>query len=462
MSSVSHTYDNTCDTTCNECGATRTIEHTYSSDCDIICNVCKYERAALVDHTAYDNSCDTTCNDCGAIRTIEHTYDNTCDTICNICEDVRTIKHTYSSNCDIICNVCGRTRTTSTAHSDVNPADNSCDNCGVSVSTLTFTLRDDGQSYAITGANSNIYGDITLPSTYNDKPITTIGERAFYECTSLTSVTFGENSQLTTIGESAFSGCDSLTSIVIPDSVTTIGSYAFEYCTGLTNVYYTGTEEQWNNITIRSYNYNLTNATRSYYSDCIHNSGSNLWRYDSDGNISTELTVGDWIVDVAATCTTNGTKHRTCSVCDETVTLEIPAAHSLGDDGPCTVCGEEVPYTITNDATYAFVEKNGVLQSTNHTYGSSSSYVITARTTITIAFEYSVSSENSCDYFYIYHNTTKKVAESGTSNFNIIYSYSITLNAGDTLTFKYTKDSSSSSGDDCCYIKNLTITTASN
>ena len=39
---------------------------------------------------------------------------------------------------------------------------------------------------------------------------------------------------VTTIGDSAFSDCDSLTSVVIPDSVTTIGGYAFRNCSSLT------------------------------------------------------------------------------------------------------------------------------------------------------------------------------------------------------------------------------------
>ncbi len=66
--------------------------------------------------------------------------------------------------------------------------------------------------------------------------VTSIDYSAFRECSNLTSVTFGENSQLTSIGVYAFSDCSSLTSIVIPDSVTSIGYGAFSDCSSLTSV----------------------------------------------------------------------------------------------------------------------------------------------------------------------------------------------------------------------------------
>ena len=70
---------------------------------------------------------------------------------------------------------------------------------------------------------------ITIPDS-----VTTIGERAFARCESLTSVTIGDS--VITIGVSAFDGCSSLTSITIPDSVTTIGEGAFQFCSSLTSV----------------------------------------------------------------------------------------------------------------------------------------------------------------------------------------------------------------------------------
>ena len=64
--------------------------------------------------------------------------------------------------------------------------------------------------------------------------VTSIGESAFYNCSSLTSVNIPDN--VTNIGNSAFSGCNSLTSVNIPDSVTGIGNSAFLYCSRLKSV----------------------------------------------------------------------------------------------------------------------------------------------------------------------------------------------------------------------------------
>ena len=52
-----------------------------------------------------------------------------------------------------------------------------------------------------------------------------LGEEAFHDCTSLTSVVIPEG--VTEIGVCAFAECTSLTSIVIPKSVTEIGKDAF-------------------------------------------------------------------------------------------------------------------------------------------------------------------------------------------------------------------------------------------
>ena len=70
---------------------------------------------------------------------------------------------------------------------------------------------------------------VTIPNS-----VTTIGNYAFGNCSSLTSVTLG--SSVTSIGEAVFWNCNSLTFIEIPNSVTSIGDYAFYGCSSLTSI----------------------------------------------------------------------------------------------------------------------------------------------------------------------------------------------------------------------------------
>lgn len=146
--------------------------------------------------------------------------------------------------------------------------------------------------------------DVTIPSRYKGKPVTVIDPVAFYNNSTVTSVTipdsvtaipdyaFGFCSQLTNIsipnsvtfiGFSAFNSCTSLKSITLPSSlstiqsyafyncgnlktiripvsVTSIGNYAFDVCPSLMTVTYPGSKTQWDdNITKGSNNDVLEN-----------------------------------------------------------------------------------------------------------------------------------------------------------------------------------------------------------
>ena len=136
------------------------------------------------------------------------------------------------------------------------------------------------------------------------KSVTTIGDWAFAFCDSLTSVTIPDS--VITIGDDAFYACDSLTRVTIPDSVTTIGGRSFACCDSieiiiigqgveslgilvfancnnlksvlipkkvtvinkgaffecynLEYVYYSGTEDDWNNVVIEDLNEPLNNV----------------------------------------------------------------------------------------------------------------------------------------------------------------------------------------------------------
>ncbi len=111
---------------------------------------------------------------------------------------------------------------------------------------------------------------ITIPDS-----VTNINSWTFASCDSLTNITIPDS--VTSIDHSAFYSCDNLTSITIPDSITSIDTHVFYGCDSLTDIYYWGSEEQWNKISIGSNNESLTKAIVwfSYSGVC----GDNLiWR----------------------------------------------------------------------------------------------------------------------------------------------------------------------------------------
>ena len=120
---------------------------------------------------------------------------------------------------------------------------------------------------------------VTIPDS-----VTSIGYRAFYGCSGLTSVTIPDS--VTSIGDQAFSYCSKLTSVTIGDSLTSIGDDAFDDCSKLNTVYYAGTADDWENISIGGANYKLTDATRYYYSETEPAVSGNFWHYDENGEIA--------------------------------------------------------------------------------------------------------------------------------------------------------------------------------
>ena len=64
--------------------------------------------------------------------------------------------------------------------------------------------------------------------------VTSIGDGAFEDCSSLSSLFIPASA--TSIGEGAFNGCSSLSSVAIPSSVTSIGDNSFVHCSSLTTI----------------------------------------------------------------------------------------------------------------------------------------------------------------------------------------------------------------------------------
>lgn len=118
--------------------------------------------------------------------------------------------------------------------------DNLCTVCGylkieaTPDSYFAFTLLPDGTYEIKAKDKDNLPQMVRLPSYYNGKPVTIIGDYAFSGCSSLTSITIPYG--VTNIGSYAFELCSSLTSITIPDSVTSIGDATFWGCSSLKNI----------------------------------------------------------------------------------------------------------------------------------------------------------------------------------------------------------------------------------
>ena len=120
----------------------------------------------------------------------------------------------------------------------------------MSITAHAYDFKSGGIYYKITDSSwkavevtySSTYdiysGKVVIPSSvsYNGDSysVTAIGDSAFIQCISLTSVTIP--SSVTSIGSDAFAYCSGLTSITIPEGVTSIGSSAFYGCRGLNTI----------------------------------------------------------------------------------------------------------------------------------------------------------------------------------------------------------------------------------
>lgn len=151
---------------------------------------------------------------------------------------------------------------------------------------LRFTAVDNGNAYVVAGPSYDevrngqfdrsmllqLPQSLTLPTTYEGKPVTgiksdseamrylctdenhyllgasplkeiiipasytSVADKAFYWCKSLTSIKFEENSQCTYIGREAFYSVEGIDEIVLPSSVTQIGHSAFLFASGIKSI----------------------------------------------------------------------------------------------------------------------------------------------------------------------------------------------------------------------------------
>ena len=108
---------------------------------------------------------------------------------------------------------------------------------------------------AVFNGCSGLTGTISIP-----KNVQYIGDWAFRDCIGFTGKLVVP-SNVIVIDEYAFAGCAGIEQVEIPANLQFIGEGAFEDCASLADVYYAGSLNQWNQISIGANNAPLLNAT---------------------------------------------------------------------------------------------------------------------------------------------------------------------------------------------------------
>ena len=89
---------------------------------------------------------------------------------------------------------------------------------------LEFHLLEDG-TYGVSAGDANNFDKVVIPSTHNDKPVTKVMDKAFFEADNIKTIIVPDS--VTSIGEYAFSECSSLKNLTIGNGVTYVGQAAF-------------------------------------------------------------------------------------------------------------------------------------------------------------------------------------------------------------------------------------------
>lgn len=199
-------------------------------------------------------------------------------------------------------------------------------------------------TYALSAA----FRDCTsLESVTLGTGVTLLNSEIFSGCTSLKTVTI--NGAVTAIKGSAFNGCTALTEITIPETVTAIAAKAFEGCTALTDIWFLGDAPTFGDSYSTAAFKNVTatahyKEAKNWPETAFKNYGGTLtWVSDHVHAYNQQVATEDYLAS-AATCQAKAKYYYSCTCGDkgeETFEYGDLGDHTYGEDGTCTVCGNQ-------------------------------------------------------------------------------------------------------------------------
>lgn len=201
--------------------------------------------------------------------------------------------------------------------------------------------------------SSEAEGEAVIPGEIDGLPVTSIGEKAFEDCSGLTSITIPES--VSKIGQRAFEGCSGISTITIPYTVTSIGAGAFLNCTSLASIEVSDNNDYFTSVEGVLYNKKLTsvlaypngNTSKEYViPDTVTSIGE--FAFGRSKNL-TSITIPETVTSIGKSAFAN---------CKGLESIAIPASVTVIDRavfGGCTALSSvTVPDSLTSIGELAF------------------------------------------------------------------------------------------------------------